>query len=59
MLLINTNVIVFLLAVSLPSPANVSIQCDSYGVEVRWEYPDLDHEDVSFQVMVKDEFNER
>ncbi len=58
MLLINTNVIVFLLAVSLPSPANVSIQCDSYGVEVRWKYPDLD-QDVSFQVMVKDDFNER
>uniref|UniRef100_A0A673K3S5 Uncharacterized protein n=1 Tax=Sinocyclocheilus rhinocerous TaxID=307959 RepID=A0A673K3S5_9TELE len=29
-------------AVSRPSPpASVSIQCDSYGVEVRWEYPDL------------------
>ncbi len=58
MLLINTNVIVFLLAVSLPVSANVSIQCDSYGVEVRWEYPDL-NQDVYFQVMVKDEFDER
>ncbi len=58
MLLINTNVIVSLLAVSLPSPANVSIQCDSYGVEVRWEYPDF-YKNVSFQVMVKDEFDER
>uniref|UniRef100_A0A673JW79 Uncharacterized protein n=1 Tax=Sinocyclocheilus rhinocerous TaxID=307959 RepID=A0A673JW79_9TELE len=29
-------------SVSRPSPpASVSIQCDSYGVEVRWEYPDL------------------
>ncbi|NP_001347821.1 interferon gamma receptor 1 precursor [Sinocyclocheilus anshuiensis] len=45
-------------AVSLPSPANVSIQCDSYGVEVRWEYPDLD-QDVYFQVKVKDSFSER
>ncbi len=58
MLLINTNVIVFLLAVSLPSPANVSIQCDSYGVAVQWEYPIL-NQDVYFQVMVKDEFDER
>ncbi|XP_058648808.1 interferon gamma receptor 1-like isoform X1 [Onychostoma macrolepis] len=44
--------------VSLPSPANVSIQCDSYGVEVRWEYPDLS-QDVYFQVKVKGEFSER
>ncbi|KAK2909319.1 hypothetical protein QQF64_000557 [Cirrhinus molitorella] len=39
-------------AVSLPSPANVSIQCDSYGVEVRWKYPDHS-QDVQFQVEVK------
>lgn len=44
-------------AVSLPSPVNVSVQCDSYGVEVQWEYPDLS-QDVYFQVKVKDEFSE-
>uniref|UniRef100_A0A8C2IMG6 Fibronectin type-III domain-containing protein n=1 Tax=Cyprinus carpio TaxID=7962 RepID=A0A8C2IMG6_CYPCA len=48
-----------LLAVSRPSPpASVSIQCDSYGVEVRWEYPDLD-QDVQFQVKVIHDYNER
>uniref|UniRef100_A0A672NMY3 Uncharacterized protein n=1 Tax=Sinocyclocheilus grahami TaxID=75366 RepID=A0A672NMY3_SINGR len=31
---------------------------DSYGVEVQWEYPDLD-QDVYFQVKVKDSFSER
>ncbi|XP_067296912.1 interferon gamma receptor 1 [Pseudorasbora parva] len=37
---------------SRPSPpANVSIHCDSYGVEVRWEYPDLSP-DVSFLAKV-------
>ncbi|RXN09057.1 Interferon gamma receptor 1 [Labeo rohita] len=41
-------------AVSLPSPANVSIQCDSYGAEVRWKYPDLS-QDIQFQVKVNDE----
>ncbi|XP_052462587.1 interferon gamma receptor 1-like [Carassius gibelio] len=46
-------------AVSRPSPpASVSIQCDSYGVEVRWEYPDLD-QDVQFQVKVIHDYNER
>uniref|UniRef100_A0A673JW67 Uncharacterized protein n=1 Tax=Sinocyclocheilus rhinocerous TaxID=307959 RepID=A0A673JW67_9TELE len=39
-------------------PASVSIQCDSYGVEVRWEYPDLD-QDVQFQVKVIHDFNQR
>uniref|UniRef100_A0A8C1R6H2 Fibronectin type-III domain-containing protein n=1 Tax=Cyprinus carpio TaxID=7962 RepID=A0A8C1R6H2_CYPCA len=46
-------------SVSRPSPpASVSIQCDSYGVEVRWEYPDLD-QDVQFQVKVIHDYNER
>ncbi|XP_043078598.1 interferon gamma receptor 1 isoform X2 [Puntigrus tetrazona] len=45
-------------AASLPSPAKVSVRCDSYGAEVRWEYPGL-AEDVYFQVKVKDEFGER
>ncbi|XDV15757.1 hypothetical protein PO909_015766, partial [Leuciscus waleckii] len=41
-------------AVSRPSPpVNVSIQCDNYGVEVRWEYPDLS-QDVHFFVEVQD-----
>uniref|UniRef100_A0A8C1ZHL0 Interferon gamma receptor 1 n=1 Tax=Cyprinus carpio TaxID=7962 RepID=A0A8C1ZHL0_CYPCA len=44
--------------VSLPSPVNVSVQCGSYGVKARWEYPDLD-QDVYFQVKVKDESSER
>lgn len=35
-----------------PPPVNVSIQCDSYGVGVRWEYPDLS-QDVHFLVVVK------
>uniref|UniRef100_A0A672RG09 Uncharacterized protein n=1 Tax=Sinocyclocheilus grahami TaxID=75366 RepID=A0A672RG09_SINGR len=39
-------------------PASVSIQCDSYGVEVRWEYPDL-NQDVQFQVKVMHDFNQR
>ncbi|XP_077102011.1 interferon gamma receptor 1 [Siphateles boraxobius] len=39
-------------AVSRPSPpVNVSIQCDNYGVEVHWEYPDLS-QDVHFLVEV-------
>lgn len=47
-----------LLAVSRPSPpVNVSIQCDSYGVEVRWEYPDLS-QDVHFFVEVEDRIPE-
>ncbi|XP_073698228.1 interferon gamma receptor 1 [Garra rufa] len=45
-------------AVSLPSPTNVSIHCDSYGVEVRWKYPDLS-QGVQFQVEVKDDYNIR
>ncbi|ROL52046.1 hypothetical protein DPX16_23538 [Anabarilius grahami] len=41
-----------LLAVSRPPPpANVSIQCDNYGVEARWEYPDQSR-DVHFFVEV-------
>ncbi|XP_051755456.1 interferon gamma receptor 1 [Ctenopharyngodon idella] len=40
-----------------PPPANVSIQCDSYGVEARWKYPDLSR-DVHFFVEVND-FSER
>nr|WRW24792.1 cytokine receptor family member B17 [Megalobrama amblycephala] len=34
-----------------PPPANVTIQCDNYGVEARWEYPDLSR-DVHFFVEV-------
>ncbi|XP_073703380.1 interferon gamma receptor 1-like [Garra rufa] len=44
-------------AVSLTSPANMSIECDSYRVEVQWEYPDLSR-DVQFQVEVLQEFTE-
>ncbi|XP_039541345.1 interferon gamma receptor 1 [Pimephales promelas] len=44
-------------AVSRPSPpVNVTIQCDNYGVEVRWEYPDLS-QDVHFLVVVKESVN--
>lgn len=54
----DSNMINSLLAVSRPSPpVNVSIQCDNYGVEVRWEYPDLSP-DVHFFVEVQDR-NER
>ncbi|XP_052401301.1 interferon gamma receptor 1 [Carassius gibelio] len=45
-------------AVRVPSPESVSVQCDSYGVEARWKYPEV-HQDVYFQVKVKDEFTER
>ncbi|XP_067259738.1 interferon gamma receptor 1 [Chanodichthys erythropterus] len=34
-----------------PPPANVTIQCDNYGVEARWEYPDQSR-DVHFFVVV-------
>ncbi|XP_051559111.1 interferon gamma receptor 1-like [Myxocyprinus asiaticus] len=37
----------------LSPPINVSIQCDNYGVEVRWQYP-YPRQNVSFQVEVKD-----
>lgn len=54
----DSNMINSLLAVSRPPPpANVSIQCDSYGVEARWKYPDLSR-DVHFFVEVND-FSER
>ncbi|XP_056090320.1 interferon gamma receptor 1 [Rhinichthys klamathensis goyatoka] len=44
-------------AVSRPSPpVNLSIQCDNYGVEVRWEYPDLS-QDVHFLVEVGESVN--
>ncbi|XP_051982161.1 interferon gamma receptor 1-like [Xyrauchen texanus] len=37
----------------LSPPINVTIQCDTYGVEVRWEYP-YPRQNVSFQVEVTD-----
>lgn len=48
----DSNMINSLLAVSRPPPpANVTIQCDNYGVEARWEYPDQSR-DVHFFVEV-------
>lgn len=53
------NLINSLSAVSrLPPPVNVSIQCDNYGVEARWEYPDLS-QDVCFIVEVKGSLDTR
>nr|AAI63407.1 Interferon gamma receptor 1 [Danio rerio]AAI63417.1 Interferon gamma receptor 1 [Danio rerio]ACZ60618.1 cytokine receptor family member b17 [Danio rerio] len=43
---------------SHPSPANLSILCDNYGVEIRWDYPDTRH-GVSFQVEVNDQLKQR
>ncbi|KAI7810499.1 interferon gamma receptor 1 [Triplophysa rosa] len=40
-------------AESLPPPSNVSIKCDSYKVEVHWQYP-YAVENVVFRVEVKD-----
>nr|XP_055060288.1 interferon gamma receptor 1 isoform X3 [Misgurnus anguillicaudatus] len=42
-------------AQSIPAPSNVSITCDSYNVEVHWEYPNL--EGVHFKVEVRDSMN--
>ncbi|XP_065151243.2 interferon gamma receptor 1 isoform X2 [Paramisgurnus dabryanus] len=39
-------------AQSIPPPSNVSITCDSYKVEVHWEYPNL--KDVFFLVELQD-----
>lgn len=43
---------------SRPSLANLSVLCDNYGVEIRWDYPDTRH-DVSFLVEVNDDFKQR
>ncbi|XP_059410735.1 interferon gamma receptor 1 [Carassius carassius] len=45
-------------AVRVPSPESVSVQCDSYGVEARWKYPEA-HQDVYFQVEVQDKDGKR